>query len=621
VPSLNVLSASADKKSPWHINLDYYWSLAGFLILPAVYTEVRAYNFFSQQNNFIGAAYDRVGSLNLWTEWALVKLAGMIVLYIFLHAVQLVFRISRIGLLKTRHIIEIGFFGGLLVGLTQLYLVKTLGIYDTATIFGRIFSPIPTYIFFLFVLSTLHTSVTNYKYESTKAKSALKSLNKFRISQQSMISSYTKRSNELRYYVKSSADTALSKVAEIDRSKVMDNIDIGKEIRLISDSTIRDLSHRMAENYETTKMLDSSSLFASREFDITNLLRDSAKFAPLDPFRFALASILLTSGAMIRQATLFDSFLLLGVGFTLVYATQFAGQLLFKKFRIHNIYTIVFFTFASGFLPYRIISSTSFIRDRIHNWAWHPAPLPMSFVLITVTIFGYLLQGGSLKSDEIVRRRNSDIADLRLSENVINTELVQISRNWARHLHGQVQSQILAATLMLESAQKDGDFAAVQEAFDLIMRVLENASEFNYTEFESLGDGVNKQISLWSEMIKIDLTLPSEIAMRTGPQIRSAVEVVGEMITNASRHGGATNIKIEIAHQKPNELQIRAVDNGTHFVQKSKGFGTRFFDEVSGGRWDIARNAVFGETTVSVLIDLPDSQEIEPTDVPFETAV
>ncbi|MCX6439273.1 MAG: hypothetical protein NT101_04550 [Actinobacteria bacterium] len=88
-----------------------------------------------------------------------------------------------------------------------------------------------------------------------------------------------------------------------------------------------------------------------------------------------------------------------------------------------------------------------------------------------------------------------------------------------------------------------------------------------------------------------------------------------------SRHGGASKITIEIRRENPDELRIRAVDNGTHFVQKSKGFGTRFFDEVSRGRWDIARNTAFAETTVSVLMDLPDVEEFETSDLPLERAV
>ena len=621
MPSLNLLSTTATKKSAWHISLDYYWSLAGFLLLPAVYTEMRTFDFITAQSSSISAAFDNVGRVNLWTKWVLIKLVAMIVFHIFLHAVQLGIRVSKIVTLKARDLVEIGFIGGFLVGLTQLFLVRVLGIYETGTVFGRIFSPIPTYIFFLFVLSTLHASVMSYKYESTKADSAVKSLNNFRFSQQSMISSYKKRSDELRYHIKNSADTALAKVAEIDRSKVMDNIDVAKEIRLISDSTIRDLSHRIAEDYEATKTLEGSSLFGSRGFSIFSLLRDSVQLAPLDPFRFTLACILMTSGMVIRNATFSDSLLLLGIGFTLVYGTQFAGQLLFRKFHIHNIFSIGFFTFASGYLPYQLVNSSSFIRDRVHNWAWHPAPLPMSFIIISVTFFGYLLQSGSLKSDEIVRRRNSEIAKLRVSENVINTELIQISRNWARHLHGHVQSQILAATLMLENAQRDGDFTGVQEAFDLIMKILESASEFEYADNQTLQDGVNTQIALWSEIIDIDLTIPPEIAVRTGPQIRRALEVVGEMITNASRHGGASRITIEIRRENPDELRIRAVDNGTHFVAQSKGFGTRFFDEVSRGRWDIARNAAFGETTVSVLMDLHENDGIEPSDAPLERAV
>jgi len=621
VRSLNLLSTTGTKKSAWHISFDYYWSVACFLLLPAVYTEVRAFNFVEQENSLMGATLNSIGRIDLWTKWVLVKLAMMVVLYLLLQLLQLGFRFSNITALKTRHLFEIGFVGGLLAGLTQLFLVRVLGIYETGTVIGRIFSPIPVYIFFLFVLSALDTSIKSYKSETALAESEINSIRNLHLSQLSVISGYEKVSNELRNHVRNNADTALAKVADLGRSEVMVNTNIAKEIRLISDATIRNLSHKIALNYQATKTLESSSLFGSRGFNIFRLLRDSAQYAPLDPLRFTLACTLLVSGVIIRKGEFSADFLLVSVGFIFLYASQYAGQLLFKKFHVHNIFTIVLTTLISGLLPYNIVNSFSFRHNRFLDWDFRPNLLPMFFILFTVTFFGYLLQSGAIKSEEIVKRRNDEIARLRNSDQAINAELVQISRNWARHLHGHVQSQILAATLILESGQQDGDNEVVQEAFDLIMKILENASEFDYARDESLQDGVNKQISLWSEIIDIDLTVPPEIALRTGPQIRKAVEVVGEMITNASRHGGASKITIEIRRENPDELRIRAVDNGNHFVAKSKGFGTRFFDEVSRGRWDIARNAAFGETTVSVLMDLPDVEEFETSDLPLERAL
>ena len=619
--NFDLLSTSTTKETRWHLCLDYYWAFLGFSLLPAAYVEVRAFSFLDKDLMVINDIYSG-GSLELWTKWIIVKAASFSVFYLFVLLLKLIFRASNISELKARHLFVVGFAGGGLVGLVQLFLVRVLGIYDTGSSFGRIFAPVPTFTFVLIALSTLHTSIASYKFETNEARSALDALKNLRTSQERILIGYKNVSDELRLRVKGKADEALARVAEIDRAQILGNSNIANEIRLISDSTIRDLSHKIAFNYREIKKQDGFNLFGSSGFSIVRLIGDSAQFAPLDPLRFTIACALIVSGMMIRNATFPEALVIIGVGFGLVYASQLAGQLIFKRLHIHNIYTIVIVTLMSCLLPYQVIPSTTLIRNNIPDWnTWRPTPLPFFFIVVFVSVVGYLMQGGSLERDELVRLRDAEITRVQHSGHQINTELVEISRNWARHLHGHVQSQILAATLLLEDSQRDGNFASVQEAFDLILRTLENASEYEYFDDESLRDGLDKQISLWSEIIDISLTMPPVVSVRTGPQIRRAVEVVGEMITNASRHGGASRIKIEISRENPNELQIKAVDNGSKFVAQSKGFGTRFFDEVSRGRWDIARNKVIGETTVSVLIDLPDIDEFEPSVLPLETAV
>ena len=620
--TFNQLSASSDRGSPWHICLSYYWALAGFLLLPAVWVEVQSFNFLDRKNLVEFESIYKLGKVEFWTKWILIKLAGFLVFYLIMVLLQLVLRASNLSEFKARYLFAIGFFGGALVGLTQSFLIRFLGVYDTGTSFGRIFSPAPTFTFILLVLSTLHTSIDSYRVESNQAETDLNSLNNLRDSQQRIFTGYRTLGDELHSRVRVKAAEALAKVAKIDRAAVMGNLDVADEIRLISDSTIRDLSHKIASSYHASKKFDGFNLFGSRGFSVARLLRDSALIAPLDPLRFTVACALMVNGMMVRHSTLPEALVVVGVGFGLLYVIQLAGYWLFKKFHIHNIYTIVVITFASALLPYQIISSSTFIRSGIPDWdLWRPTPLSLFLIVMVMTVLGYVLQSGSVRKDELVRIRYAEIANVQVSAKEINSELVQISRNWARHLHGYVQSQILAATLMLEKAQRDDDFTAVQEAFDQIIGAFESASEYEYIDDVSLGDGLEKQISLWSEIIDIALIVPPAISERTGPQIHRAVEVVGEMIANASRHGRASSITIEITRQNPKELQIRAVDNGSRFVALSKGFGTRFFDEVSRGRWDIARNNVFGETTVSVLIDLFDSETLEPTDVPFETAV
>ena len=224
--------------------------------------------------------------------------------------------------------------------------------------------------------------------------------------------------------------------------------------------------------------------------------------------------------------------------------------------------------------------------------------------IIAVTFVGYVQQAGLLVSDDILKSRRQKLINTQLEIKPYNKEIVQISRNWARHLHGRVQSQILAATFSLEKAQENADLDGVRKAFNEIVRVLLDADKIAKFEATTLKQEIIKRTEQWSGMIEIAMRISPELAPRVGMEIHVVADIVEEMITNASRHGAATNIRIELERRTPTQLSIKAIDNGDQFDVKTKGFGSRFFDEVSQGRWDISRNQAFGETTVSVLFEL-----------------
>jgi two-component sensor histidine kinase len=282
------------------------------------------------------------------------------------------------------------------------------------------------------------------------------------------------------------------------------------------------------------------------------------------------------------------------------------GLYIYRIFGLQNIYTVFVITLLSATLPLSFLEMNLFdFRTLVPDWNNYP-PSRGLFLggIVLITLFGYIQQAGLLASDDILRSRRQIIINTQLATKPYNKEIVQISRNWARHLHGRVQSQILAATFTLEKAQEASDLEGVKAAFNEIVRVLLQADKLEKFEATTLKQELAKRTEQWSGIIEIDMRISPELASRSGMEIHVIADIVEEMITNASRHGAASTIRIELARRNPTQLSIKSIDNGSHFDIKSKGFGSRFFDEVSQGRWDISRNAAFAETTVSVLFEL-----------------
>ena len=223
---------------------------------------------------------------------------------------------------------------------------------------------------------------------------------------------------------------------------------------------------------------------------------------------------------------------------------------------------------------------------------------------MVITFVGYIQQAGLLASEDILKSRKQFIINSKIASKPYSKEIAQISRNWARHLHGRVQSQIMAATFEIENAQEIGDVVAAERALQKIIAVLEHANQLEGQASKTFTEAIEMRTRNWSSLLHIDLRIAPEFVNRGVDEILTVNDVVDEMITNASRHGEATNIRIEIERYNSTHISIRAIDNGTKFEEGKRGFGSRFFEEASEGLWNISRNSAFDETTVVVLLDI-----------------
>ena len=605
---LDLTALPSVRVARWYLSLEYFWAIIGFLLIPAVFMEIQIYKTASVTNEILQLGLHIYDDKSLWIKWILIKGAGFIVFYLYLLLVKSILTRFDRKVLKASQLFLIAVFGGLLNGLVQHELSPILDIFETGTHFARIVSPVPSSVMSLFVLSILTSNIGKYHRESKKAQSAANSLFAIQQIQLKIVGDFKEVSDALTNKVAASSKAALYLIRNISAGTNLMDPSISEEIRLISDTTIRDLSHQIEATYEESQAEQSYKFFSTQNFSALRIFLDSFRFAPLHPGSFATACSLLILGPILRQASWIQTPVVAIIIYLAIFLAQWPSLFLYRYFQIQNIFSVVLTMLLSSGIPYYIFTLINGHWNLIPHWDENPTHIGVFFVaVLLVSIVGYFMQAGLLRSEDILRLRRDNVVNTKISINPINKEIILISRNWARHLHGRVQSQILAATFTLENAQRVGDVAEVQKAFEQIEAILENADQIDSFNSISLSEELDKRIKQWTGIIEIAMQIPPEIAAQTGLEIQVIADIIDEMITNASRHGAATKIRIELTRRMPIELRIKAIDNGAYFDTTKKGFGLRFFDEVSQGRWDISRNEAFGETTVSVLFELEES--------------
>jgi anti-sigma regulatory factor (Ser/Thr protein kinase) len=77
---------------------------------------------------------------------------------------------------------------------------------------------------------------------------------------------------------------------------------------------------------------------------------------------------------------------------------------------------------------------------------------------------------------------------------------------------------------------------------------------------------------------------------------RDVGRLVEEAISNAVRHGGASNISVRVSLNAGGAVSVTVEDDGVNEVQHAAGdahqagVGSAMFDQITGGQWTLTRH-------------------------------
>ena len=223
--------------------------------------------------------------------------------------------------------------------------------------------------------------------------------------------------------------------------------------------------------------------------------------------------------------------------------------------------------------------------------------------------FLVLLIAGSFAFMQQVLRTQRLAAEQQLKEvienlAILNSQLRQEvwlnRRRIASVLHGPVQAALYASAMRLAQSQ-----VYDKTLIEVVQRDIENAllKLEEGSDGESFRDVANQIASLWAGSCNIDVEISADAEERISANRVAetcVTEVVREAISNAVKHGEATNAKIKISLEKSRLLRVVIENDGIPARQGAKtGFGSDFLDEVA---YDWSLKSATGTTTLRAKI-------------------
>ena len=191
---------------------------------------------------------------------------------------------------------------------------------------------------------------------------------------------------------------------------------------------------------------------------------------------------------------------------------------------------------------------------------------------------------------------------------LVADEILQIlGRRWAFFIHGSIQTQLSAVSLMIQEAIKNKDWRRITEAIHIVTNLLVKPGSNFVFENQSLIEVINSKLAPWSGLLKIEIDIDSELHNHMSPRNLEIGEILSEAISNSARHGRARNLELVTKRLDHTDISITIADDskiGPPAVGTEAGFGTKIFNSYSDGRWKINRDELNSRTTLFILFEL-----------------
>jgi signal transduction histidine kinase len=214
-------------------------------------------------------------------------------------------------------------------------------------------------------------------------------------------------------------------------------------------------------------------------------------------------------------------------------------------------------------------------------------------ILLFGLVFGIsfaLGQSVQVARGEAVNELRGVIASTELLVSRLRQEIWLNNRKMASVLHGPVQTALYAASMKLSSAKKITP-QLVAEAESDISSALDRL-DLSTSEQEDFAEVITQIVSLWRGSCEISVFIDASVSTALYADKNAGacvVEVVQEAISNAIKHGRASNASVMISLTQQGTAEVRVRNDGKPLDVQALGFGSQLLDEICH-RWRIVND-------------------------------
>jgi signal transduction histidine kinase len=266
--------------------------------------------------------------------------------------------------------------------------------------------------------------------------------------------------------------------------------------------------------------------------------------------------------------------------------TAITGAVIFLAFsalsrlRVKKFWAATIIFFAGNLFTAGAIVAVSTIAFGSLQGQPAPQAFAVLFIWIAQTAFMTSFFQSATNTRQEVREQLARIAgQLNVNADVLRLRNQIAAREYANHLHSNVQNQLLSLALRVESGQG----IRVEEELSDIERLLDAATF--HIEVSSLKEALESMSQRWLGFAKVDLDV--ELTCPVCEPSETLQRLASEALNNAVRHGLAQTISIS-ARCDGFAAHFTVIDDGIGpKVEAVEGLGTKFFESISDGNWSL----------------------------------
>jgi signal transduction histidine kinase len=158
-------------------------------------------------------------------------------------------------------------------------------------------------------------------------------------------------------------------------------------------------------------------------------------------------------------------------------------------------------------------------------------------------------------------------------------------KQFARKLHGPVQSEVVAAAIRIERSLKSGEVTILGEEIlqNLRDRLAKILNDTRGTD--EIAQVLAEIIETWQGLCEIQLNLSAEVEslLRLDPVcVETVLEITREACSNAIRHGSADKVSICLGFEGKDLIKIEVTNNGNSAaIGSRRGMGSTYLEDCS----------------------------------------